>query len=94
MSKGKWREKRIDYREILEPDVFARFAALREKRKAIANEEGVPPYMVMTDAQLAEAAKPEHLTEEVLRKIEGFGEARMKKYAAKFIEQTTKGDNQ
>ena len=37
--------------------------------------------MVMTDAQLAEAAKPEELTEAVLRSIEGFGEARMKKYA-------------
>ena len=31
--------------------------------------------------QLAEAAKPEELTEAVLRSIEGFGEARMKKYA-------------
>ena len=92
-SKEKWRGRRIDYREILEPEVFVRFAALRERRKAIARDEGVPPYMVMTDAQLAEAAKPELLTESVLRSIEGFGEARFKKYAVKLLE-TAKGTEQ
>lgn len=86
-----WRERRIDYREVLEPEVFARFAALRERRKAIAQEEGVPPYMVMTDAQLAEAAKPEQLTEATLRSIEGFGDARMKKYARKLVSMGQEG---
>ena len=85
VAKGKWRERKIAYREVLEPAVFARFAVLREKRKSIAQQEGIPPYMVMTDAQLAEAAKPEALTESHLRSIEGFGEARVKKYAQRLI---------
>lgn len=85
VARGKWREMKIDYREVLEPAVFARFAVLREKRKSIAQQEGIPPYMVMTDAQLAEAAKPEVLTESHLRSIEGFGEARVKKYAQRLI---------
>ena len=55
-----WRKSpRLDYREVLEPVVFERFAKLRERRKTIASEEGVPPYMVMTDAQWAELAKIE-----------------------------------
>ena len=41
--------------------------------------------MVMTDAQMAEAAKPEVLNEAILRKIDGFGEARIGKYAARLI---------
>ena len=41
--------------------------------------------MVMTDAQLAKAAKPEELTESHLRSIEGWGEARVKKYAQRLM---------
>ncbi|MBQ9430734.1 MAG: HRDC domain-containing protein [Kiritimatiellae bacterium] len=82
---GRQSQRRVDYREVLEPAVFERFAKLRERRKAIAAEDGVPPYMVMTDAQMAEAAKPERLTAEVLKAIEGFGEARLKKYGERIM---------
>ena len=73
-------QKRIDYREVLDEATFARFAKLRERRKAIAQEDGVPPYMVMTDAQMAEAVKDGEPSLEVLKKIDGFGEARLLKY--------------
>lgn len=76
-------QKRIDYREVLEPEVFARFAKLRERRKAIAQEDGVPPYMVITDAQMAAAVKDGEPTLESLMVAEGFGEARLKKYGAR-----------
>lgn len=77
--------KRVDYRETLDPETFARFARLRERRKAISAEDGVPPYMVMTDAQMAEAVKDGVPTIETLRTIEGFGEARLAKYAARLL---------
>ena len=73
-------QKRIDYREILDEATFARFAKLRERRKAIAQEDGVPPYMVMTDAQMATAVKDGDPTPDVLKKIDGFGEAHLVKY--------------
>lgn len=82
---GEWRQKRIDYREVLSPEEFERFAVLRDRRKAIAQEDGIPPYMVMTDAQMAEAAKAEKMDEDVLKQIDGFGEARVKKYAARIL---------
>ena len=78
-------QKRIDYREVLEPEVFARFAKLRERRKAIAQEDGVPPYMVMTDAQMAAAVKDGEPTLESLKAAEGFGEARFKKYGERLL---------
>ena len=82
-----WRQKRIDYREVLSADQFERFAALRERRKVISIEDGIPPYMVMTDAQMAEASKAEVLDESILRRIDGFGEARLKKYSDRLLGQ-------
>ncbi|MBP5510084.1 MAG: HRDC domain-containing protein [Kiritimatiellae bacterium] len=79
-SAGFEKTRRIDYRETLEPEVFERFAKLRERRKAIAQEDGVPPYMVMTDAQMAEAVKDAYPTLETLRGLTGFGAGRFEKY--------------
>lgn len=81
-----WRKNpRIDYREVLEAVVFERFARLRERRKAIAVEEGIPPYMVMTDAQLAELAKVETPQIADMKKIEGVGDARVTKYGERLL---------
>ena len=79
-------QRRIDYREVLEPEVFERFAKLRERRKMIAQEDGVPPYMVMTDAQMAEAVRDGEPTIEALKRVEGFGEARLSKYGARICQ--------
>lgn len=85
-SGGRWSERKVDYREVLEEAAFARFARLREIRKALAKEEAVPPYVVMTDAQMAEAAKAERVTLADLRKIPGWGEGRVAKYGARLLE--------
>ncbi len=76
---------RVDYREVLAPDVFARFAALRTRRKKIAEQDGIAAYMIMTDAQLAEIAKHESPTLADLKKINGFGEARSAKYGERLL---------
>ncbi len=79
---------RIDYREVLDEAAFARFAKLRERRKTIAQEDGVPPYMVMTDAQMAEAVKDGEPSLDVLKKINGFGDARLSKYGERLCGST------
>jgi superfamily II DNA helicase RecQ len=75
----KFRNK-IDYREVLAPDVFALFAQLREFRKRLAQEEGVPVYTVFTNEQLAEVAKNRIVTKSGLEKVDGIGGARLIKY--------------
>lgn len=83
---GNWRKApRIDYREVLEPEVFERFVCLRERRKKIAAEDGVPPFMILTDAQMAELAKMENPASSDMGKIHGVGEERVKKYAERMI---------
>lgn len=83
---GNWRKApSVDYKEVLEPEIFEKFSKLREKRKAIAQEDGVPPYMIMTDAQLAELAKMENPSASAMSKIEGVGAARIEKYAERLL---------
>lgn len=76
---------KVDYRQILPPDQFARFARLRTLRKALAERDGQPPFALFTNAQLAEIAQRNCRTLEELGSIAGIGEARLKRYGAEVI---------
>lgn len=78
-------KKRVDYREILPAAEFEVFAKLRDLRKQIAEREGVPPYAVFTNEQLAEAVRRRVHTSGELAGIEGVGPARVEKYAGRFL---------
>lgn len=82
---------KVDYREILPSEVFERFAKLRERCKKIAEEDKVKPYVVMTDAQLAEIAKLESPTVAAIEKIPGVGESRVKQYVPRLLERSSDG---
>jgi hypothetical protein len=71
---------RIDYREVLDPDAFSLFAQLREFRKRLSQEEGVPIYTIFTNEQLAEIAKNRIVTKSGLEKVDGIGGARLSRY--------------
>jgi superfamily II DNA helicase RecQ len=73
---------KIDYKELLSPDDFALFARLRELRKQLAEREGVPPYAVFTNEQLASIVQGRVMSATGLKAIDGIGEARVEKYAA------------
>lgn len=81
--------QKIDYREVLDSEVFQRFSRMREIRKELANAESVRPYVIFTDAELAELAKMEQLTLASMQSVKGIGEKKTEKYGAKFIEQFT-----
>lgn len=83
-SKGA-RVDKVDYREILHPDDFAVFAKLRALRLSMSTLEGVPPYVLFTNEQLAEMARQRPANVEALRRIDGVGELRMGKYGAVFL---------
>jgi superfamily II DNA helicase RecQ len=71
---------KVDYREVLTPEQFAVFSRLRNRRKELADRDGVQVYAVMTNEQLAEMVRMEVGTLEGLRKIDGVGQARSEKY--------------
>ncbi len=78
-------KKRIDYREVLEPEHFARYAILRELRNRLAHEQNIPPYSIFSNAQLAEIVQLERLDRQSMAMIEGVGEKRVMRYADVFI---------
>lgn len=79
------RPAKVDYREVLVPEDFAVFAALRSLRKELSEREGVPQYALFTNEQLACMARDRPSSEQALRAIDGVGEARSRKYAAPFL---------
>ena len=80
-----YQREKVDYMKVLEPEVFTRFSEYRKRRKEIAEADGVKPFVVMTDAQMAELAKMENPTKADLKKIDGFGEARVEKYGERIL---------
>jgi superfamily II DNA helicase RecQ len=78
-------KSQIDYREVLDEPSFERFVALREIRKQVAGENGIPAYLVLTNEELAEMAKIEHLTLQKMKKIKGIGQKKIEKYSTFFL---------
>ncbi|MDD3587594.1 MAG: HRDC domain-containing protein, partial [Thermoguttaceae bacterium] len=65
------------------------FEQLRQRRKEVAQERGVPPYALFTDKTLLEMADKKPITEEDMLKITGVGERKMATYGAAFLELIT-----
>ncbi len=57
---------KVDYRELLSPEDFAVYSRLRALRKEFAEHDGIPPYAVFTNEQLAAM---------VTQRIEKYGQA-------------------
>lgn len=85
-SKHRAKPRGKDYKELLSPKDFAIYARLRELRKDIAQAEAVPTYTVFTNEQLAQMVLVKVRSKADLARIDGVGEARLEKYAARFLE--------
>lgn len=62
------------------------FEKLRELRKRLATEQGVPPYVVFSDRTLHEMARTMPGTEEEMLHVNGVGEKRFARYGRQFME--------
>jgi len=76
---------KVDYRELLSEADFSVFATLRNLRAGLATAEGVPPYALFSNEQLATMVRQRVVSSDQLRAIDGVGEARVAKYAAHFL---------
>jgi len=79
------RREKPDYRQILSPDDFARFATLREWRKQSAQAVAVPVYTILTNEQMAEIARNNCRTKADLERIDGVGQGRIEKYGSEIL---------
>ncbi|MEE2730185.1 MAG: DNA helicase RecQ [Pseudomonadota bacterium] len=60
--------------------------ALRACRKKLADENGVPPYVVFHDATLREMVQQRPMTERTLLKLSGVGDSKLERFGADFLE--------
>ncbi len=68
--------------DVLDPDLFERLRALR---KTIATEEGVPAYVVFSDATLRDMANRKPTTREGMFAISGVGTVKWERYGRQFL---------
>jgi ATP-dependent DNA helicase RecQ len=61
------------------------FEALRTLRRAIAEERGVPPYLVFSDASLRDMARLKPRTREALLDVKGVGEWKAQTFGERFL---------
>jgi len=61
------------------------FDQLRDLRKTLASEQGVPPYVIFTDRTLHEMARFFPSTEAEMRQLTGVGEKRATRYSTPFL---------
>ncbi len=64
----------------------ALFALLRQKRKEMADEAGVPPYVIFPDRTLLEMAAYYPQSTERLLEISGVGQVKLRQYGDAFLE--------
>ena len=62
------------------------FEELRGLRKRLADEEGVPPYIVFGDATLIQMARDKPLDERELLTVTGVGQHKLEKYGNRFLD--------
>ena len=67
----------------------ALFALLRQKRKELADEVGVPPYVIFSDKTLIEMAAYYPQSVSSLLTISGVGQAKLRQYGETFLEVIT-----
>ncbi|OAN19182.1 ATP-dependent DNA helicase RecQ [Photobacterium jeanii] len=61
------------------------FAKLRKLRKAIADEDDIPPYVVFNDASLMEMAEKLPTSDSALLAVNGVGQRKLEKYGQAFL---------
>jgi superfamily II DNA helicase RecQ len=83
--KSQLSRNRIDYKAILSPDEFTVFSLLRELRKELSQQEGVPVFALFNNEQLAQMVQRRCSSKADLLGIEGIGEAKVEKYSEKLL---------
>ena len=98
-------EKRVEknkdneeWRKLLDDDSMPLFNTLRQWRGEKSRKDGVPPYVILNNKQLAELCQKRPRSKYDLMKVEGIGKAKVEKYGddilkiTSYIEATKKTD--
>jgi superfamily II DNA helicase RecQ len=76
---------KVDYKEVLDGPTFKIFSDLRDCRKKLAENMGLPIYAIFTNEELASISKLPGITVENVKKIDGIGEKKTEKYGIELL---------
>jgi len=82
---GKKKRKAGPIAELNEDDLRL-FETLRELRKQLAVEQGVPPYVIFGDAALVEMSRERPVNDEQFLEINGVGQVKLERHGTTFLE--------
>jgi len=71
---------------LLDPVDLPLWEALRTRRRELAEEQGVPPYVVFHDSTLLQMVQHRPSTLEQMLELEGVGEKKLERYGREFLE--------
>ena len=84
-AKSGQKAKRKSYGNVSEAD-HALWDALKDKRKQLADEQGVPPYHIFHDATLMEMMEHRPQDSAELLTMNGVGEVKLERYGEAFLD--------
>jgi len=82
---GSRRRRDESWRDLLDPKDWPLFERMREWRGERTRAEGIPSYVICNNRQLAEIVKRRPQTLAALAEINGFGDAKLKKYGKELL---------
>ncbi len=83
--KSKVARQQATARKLSEPDQHALWEALKDLRKRLADEQGVPPYVIFHDAVLMDMLQYRPRTSAEMGRLSGVGEKKLERYADAFL---------
>jgi len=81
------RSKKVDYKAVFDEKTFQKFTKLREIRKKVAAEDGIPAFAVFTDEELAGLAKLDSITTKGMLSVKGIGDKKVERFSRYFIDE-------
>lgn len=84
-SQGKQQKRDDSWRELLKESDMPLFNSLRDWRNELGKKEGLPPYIMFTNKQIALIAKERPQNGTKLGEIEGIGKAKVEKYGKEIL---------
>jgi ATP-dependent DNA helicase RecQ len=82
----KKKEKKQKYQPIERSPQEQLFETLRQVRRSISQERGIPPYLVFSDATLHEMVRIQPMTDESMLKVSGVSQRKLHLFGDQFIE--------
>ncbi|MCY4643826.1 MAG: HRDC domain-containing protein [Bacteriovoracales bacterium] len=77
-----------EWRKILDDDSMPLFNTLRQWRNEKSKKDGVPPYVILNNKQLAELCQKRPQSKYDLMKIDGIGKAKAERYGDEILKLT------